>query len=404
MQILSQIKITRPAGNAVIELLHGDLTDIPKKHAADIVVVSAYPGSYMPIGKTLMADLYHKGIVVEDLSKDKEIDLLKPLGCWLSKPLTEEQQERFHIKRILCFEPGKIDKENETVVGNIFRCINAFAFDNHNNVIAMPVVASGNQKIPLEKMLPAMMDAGIFWLEKGLPLKCIKFVLFGDEQVKQALPLFNKRKQKYELQKAAAGSSPADMRTLKIKLPEKKSLASTDFGDEADMGPRINRFTGIDSPGKPKPSIVKKVIKSTTPAVKKSEYDFFISYAHTHSSLINSFVKSILKKNKKIKIFYDKNSIPPGGLWIKQLSDAIQKARKVLVFLSPDYNNSPVCWDEFQCAKLIEYNRKAQIIQTIYLYDYQGTEMPPIMGIYSYIDCREGDTRKLEECIQKIIN
>ncbi|MGZ8554565.1 MAG: toll/interleukin-1 receptor domain-containing protein, partial [Chitinophagaceae bacterium] len=96
-------------------------------------------------------------------------------------------------------------------------------------------------------------------------------------------------------------------------------------------------------------------------------------------------------------------SIPPGGLWIQQISAAIQQANKVLIFLSPDYDNSPVCWDEFQCAKLMEYNRKKSIIQTVYLYGHKETEMPVIMGIYSYIDCREGSTEKIQQCVQKLL-
>jgi hypothetical protein len=135
---------------------------------------------------------------------------------------------------------------------------------------------------------------------------------------------------------------------------------------------------------------------------KEENYDFFISYAHTHSELINTFVQHLKQKNSKLKIFYDKDSIPPGGLWIKQISDTIQKSKKVLVFLSPDYDKSPVCWDEFQCAKLLEYNRKKSVIQTIYLYKYEN-EMPLIMGIYSYLDCREGDREKLLATIPKLI-
>ena len=51
----------------------------------------------------------------------------------------------------------------------------------------------------------------------------------------------------------------------------------------------------------------------------------------------------------------------------------------------------------------MEYNRKKSIIQTVYLYGYKETEMPPIMGIYSYIDCREGSTEKLNACIQQLL-
>jgi len=67
----------------------------------------------------------------------------------------------------------------------------------------------------------------------------------------------------------------------------------------------------------------------------------------------------------------------------------------VLVFLSPEYSNSPVCWDEFQCAKLVEYTTRKPLIQTIYLYN--DSAMPPIMGIYSWADCREGDAEKLQK-------
>ena len=104
-----------------------------------------------------------------------------------------------------------------------------------------------------------------------------------------------------------------------------------------------------------------------------------------------------------LSVFYDKDSIPPGGLWIQQISAAIQRADKVVVFLSPDYDNSPVCWDEFQCAKLMEYNRKKNIIQTVYLYGHKETEIPPIMGIYSYIDSREGNVSKLQACVQQLL-
>ena len=102
-----------------------------------------------------------------------------------------------------------------------------------------------------------------------------------------------------------------------------------------------------------------------------------------------------------VKLFYDRDSIPPGGLWIKKISDAIQNSKQVVCILSPSYSNSPVCWDEFQCAKLMEYNRRQPIIQTIYL--YSEAALPPMMGIYSYIDCREGDSKKLAEATRSLL-
>jgi hypothetical protein len=64
--------------------------------------------------KQLMAALYNKGIIVADMAKDKEIDLVANLNCWLSKPLPEAQQEQFNFKRILCFEPPSGDGKRKS--------------------------------------------------------------------------------------------------------------------------------------------------------------------------------------------------------------------------------------------------------------------------------------------------
>ena len=395
MKLLSQITVQRKQNDATIQLLQGDLTAIPQEHAADILVVSAYPGSYEPIPGTLMAALYHKGIVVGEMAEDKEIDLRKQLDCWLSKPLSTEQQTRYHFKQILCFEPGIEVHEDKTVVANIFRCVNAFAFEKQNNVVALPVVASGSQKVSLDKMLPVLVETAVFWLENGLPLQSVKLVLYTGEQVKVAVPEFQKMKKYYE-----DLTFPAEK--FKIATPARKKLT------RLSKIVRIRSFKSKKREGVIYPQLSSDfeypAAKRATHFLNKKEdnYDYFISYAHTHSDLINSFVEHLKQKNSNLKIFYDKDSIPPGGLWIKQISDTIQKSKKVLIFLSPDYDKSPVCWDEFQCAKLLEYNRKKPVIQTIYLYQYED-ELPLIMGIYSYIDCREGDQEKLLEAIPKLV-
>jgi hypothetical protein len=389
MQLLSQIIIHREKDDASIQLLQGDLTAIPKEHATDIVVISAFPGSYEPIHNTLMGALFDKGINVGEMAKNKDINLISQLGCWLSKPLSKAQQKLFNFKRILCFEPGTIALENETVVGNIFRCINTFAFEEQHNVLAMPVVASGNQKVPLDKMLPATLEAAIFWLERGLPLKSIKLVLYTDDQVNASLADFNRIKHNYEQNRFKTD----DVKIFKKKRSFKPEKANRSLPGAGSSPTTYEVLSSKDA------TVIEKPVHISE---EQSGYDYFISYAHTNSDLINSFVQNMKQKNNKLRIFYDKDSIPPGGLWIKQISDTIQKAKKVLVFLSPDYDNSPVCWDEFQCAKLMEYNKRTSIIQTIYLYNYKN-EMPPIMGIYSYLDCREGDIEKLKACITKIL-
>jgi hypothetical protein len=90
-----------------------------------------------------------------------------------------------------------------------------------------------------------------------------------------------------------------------------------------------------------------------------------------------------------------------GGQWIKLISDAVHDASIFIAVLSPDYTASPVCWDEFQCAKLKEYNTRTSVIKTVRLYSEQA--LPPIIGIYSYVDCVEGDLVKLRACASTVV-
>lgn len=402
MKALSQINIQRSAGEARIQLLQGDLTAIPKEYAVDILAISAFPGSYVPVENTLIGALYNKGIIVADMAKDKEIDLLEQLSCWLSKPLSKADQERFNFERILCFEPKLQSNAPETVVGNIFRCINTFVINDSHNIIAMPVLASGNQKVPLEKMLSALIDASVFWLQSGLPLNCIRLVVRTDEQAAIALPVFNWAKQQTEIKKAVEEGKVNAIDALKF-LEKNRSAQGTEETlkiIETEIKEAAEKITTTRD-ATPQTSTPVPQAPGSVQAAVDDGFDFFISYAHKHAPLINSFVDELKAKKSGLNIFYDRDSIPPGGLWIKQISDAIMKAKKVLIFLSPDYNNSPVCWDEFQCAKLIEYNNKKQLIQTVYLYN--DTALPPIMGIYSWMDGREGDLQKLKDMIDKLV-
>ena len=420
MQLISELIIPNETCESVIQLLHGDLSELPAEHKTDILVLSAFPGDYSPTPGTLINALDEKGLSIEKLALDKKADLRDQLNCWLSKSIDKDLQQKLNIKRILCFEPGQQIHASQEIVGNIFRCINTFAFDEKNNVVAIPMVASGCQRAKAEAMLPALLEAAIFWLENGLPLTCIKLVIYRQEKVNMAAEIFNRIKAEYLVEgqmKSVSNDQPLRVPTapsisdLPGARPGERTFETGEGFSGAEGYDETSTGTGggVESTTHP-PAPARATapsLKSTTEAeapVITDGYDYFISYAHTHSDLVHSFVQQVKEKNTGLQIFYDRESIPPGGLWIRQLSTAIQKAKKVLVFLSPDYDKSPVCWDEFQCAKLMEYNKRRQIIQTIYLYDYKEIEMPPIMGIYSYIDCREGDPEKLKCSIEKILN
>jgi hypothetical protein len=379
MKLLAEIKIPRARNTAVIQLLQGDLSALPADHQSDLLVMAAFPGDYTGLRGSLIAALEERGLSVNALSMNKEADLRQPLNCWLSKPLSPPDQKKFNFTRLLCFEPGSKINEPHQVVGDIFRCINNFAFDDNNNVVAMPLIGTGYQRVDAAQMISALLDHSKFWLANGLPIDCLKIIVRSDDKADIALSVFTK----YQT---------AGMRVDSIK-PLPASPASIAVPSPA---PATRSVPKPSSPGSSKTS-AREATRDT------ANYDFFISYAHAHSNQIQLFVEEMKNQNAGLSVFYDKDSIPPGGLWIQQISAAIQRAKKVIIFLSPDYDNSPVCWDEFQCAKLMEYNRKSNVIQTIYLYSHKETEMPVIMGIYSYIDCREGSEDKIRECARQLI-
>ncbi len=361
MKLLSEISIKGAMRTSLIQLLQGDLSAIPPEHETDILVMSAFPGDYVSLKGSLIDALAQKGLSVPALAKDIDTDLRKQLSCWMSKPLSAAERAKFNFSRILCFEPGESIHEPEKVVGNVFRCINSFAFDDDNNVVSMPIIATGYQRVPIQKILPALLKAAVFWLQNGLPLDSLKLVVYRNQHALEAEPVFEA------------------------------------FKKELETGPELQAAQQAQIPG--------AVAAPPAPAAapEKQGYDYFLSYSHAHAADIRLFVDVLKKCNRSLSVFYDKDSIAPGGQWLQEISKAIQQSEKVLVFLSPDYDNSPVCWDEFQCAKLMEYNRKRSVIQTVYLYGYKEREMPLIMGIYNYIDCREGSSEKLHACVQQLL-
>ncbi|GAB2545289.1 toll/interleukin-1 receptor domain-containing protein [Spirosoma aerophilum] len=397
MNLLSQLTISRPEGNASIQLLQGDLSAIPPEFAVDILALSAFPGHYEPIVGTLIGSFYEAGLSIGDLANNRELDFPQ-LSCWLSSPLSTAQQARFQFSKVLCFEPrGQVD-DADTEVGNLFRGINTFAIDKQYNDLAMPVLSTGNRQFPIEAMLPALLDTAIFWFENGLPLKSLKLVLFRDEQVMKGLPIFENVSKRYALKKAAETN----------QIPASQALTDIDSLNQEPTGdfalPKMTFALQEMNKAETEESLTYESTRdldfSDLTGRKPGQYDFFISYSHKDTNAVQEFVSVLQAQHPQLSIFYDRTSIPPGGLWIKLISDAIQNSKNVVCILTPDYTSSTVCWDEFQCAYIMEQRKKLQL-QTINF--HQDDNLPPIMAIRSYIDCTEGDIDKLKGAVSQLV-
>ena len=68
-----------------IELIKGDIFSI--KETIDLLVISAYIGSYKNIKGTLIADLISKGVNFNEILQNAEIDLRTKQNIWLSEKI-----------------------------------------------------------------------------------------------------------------------------------------------------------------------------------------------------------------------------------------------------------------------------------------------------------------------------
>src|SRR5262245_17910746 len=143
MEFVDEIRVPRFRGgsaDASIQLLYGNLATIPVEHAVDLLVVSAFPGSYTPNTGTLFESLFARGLDMRQVAADKSEDERERLGCWLSQAMRPDVVEKFNFRRILCFEPShpafaesSQGDEIAANVGFVFRCLNNFVIPDLKN-------------------------------------------------------------------------------------------------------------------------------------------------------------------------------------------------------------------------------------------------------------------------------
>ena len=337
MQLLDSISL---GGNKEINLYQGDLSKIPPSEAVDILVVSAFPGDYIPTPSSLIGALFWKDVSVEDLADDKEIDLRKNFSCWLSKPIQSTNPD-IQFKHILCFEPLVRGKPPE-VVADIFRALAPLLGDfDSTPSVAMPLVAAGNQGCEVSDILPPLLDAAMHWMSIGFPLKTLKIVTYSDKQSNEAKELFGKFK----------NANQPSVQTKKL----------------------INK------------------------------YDVFISYAHENRVAMEILCEELLKQDSSIKIFLDKKDINVGASWQKKIFESLDECKKVVVLYSPDYLQSKVCQEEYNIAWARDRNT-SEDIDIMFPINLYSSNLPTYMKVKNFVDCREGDYEKIKIASSKLVS
>lgn len=194
MKLLGQIIVPHQGQDRSVMLFVGDISQLPQDEAVDLLVVSAFPNDYLPTRTSVIGALHRRGVSVEELARDKEVDLRAFSSCWLSRPINRPD---IAFRRILCFEPPEQGSVAE-VVGDIFRSI--FPFTTRTSPIsqiALPVIAAGARKEPPEKMLEVLADTAVHWLSIGLPVDRIKIVVSESVDVQAQQEVFRQVKQRF---------------------------------------------------------------------------------------------------------------------------------------------------------------------------------------------------------------
>lgn len=381
MKTLSSIQV-HGAKPRRIELLQGDLTELGADEGFDLLVVSAFPDDYLPTRTSLIGALHRKGLSVAALAKDKSVDLRDNFSCWLSKPLSPTDPG-LRFTRILCFEPSKRGAPPE-VVGDIFRALMPILAEEPDiNSIALPIVAAGNQGCSVAEMLPPLLDAALGWLEKGLPLDCIKIVTLRDTQAAEAERIFNARKLAYLTPRPAAATPLA--------------------GDDFLLGGGVDRGGASDGNFRSMDSGIASPDTAPAPAFEtpaEPEYDVFISYSRKNAHDSEMLEKTLRRLKPEIRIFVDRKNLDVGCAWQIEIFESLDKCRKIVAMLSPEYIASKVCKEEFNIAWLRGREADDDIIFPLYLY---SAPLPTYMKYKNFLDCREGDAQRIEEASRRLL-
>ena len=303
MKLLATWKIEHGTAARRIELLHGDLSEIPRTHAVDVLVVSAFPNDYAPTASSVIGALWRKGISVSELAQIKEVDLREEFSCWISPPISLNG----HTMRVLCLESGWRGTPPE-ITDDLFRALAPASVLNFPNaVVAMPLIGAGNQGWSPDRMLRAILRSAVSWFRRGLPITVLKIVVWSPAVAEDARKIFEDLRQQ----------------------------------DEDEWGQTRKSSSG--------------------------GYDVFLSYSHKDARLAKTAFDTLMIARPQLRVFYDKGSLASGDSWLMKIAESLDSARRVVALYTPDYWQSPYCKDEFMAALTRQRDTGTDVLYPIYL-------------------------------------
>jgi TIR domain len=344
--LLADWKIQHRATERRIELFWGDLSYLPPEHAVDILVVSAFPNDYIPTPTSLIGALYRNGISVSKLAFAKERDMREEFSCWISEPLVGVRS--FH--RILCIESSWRGTPLE-ITDDLFRAIAPCSVSEFpNGSVAMPLIGAGDQGYPADQVLESILRAAVSWFRRGLPISVLKIVAYSEDAAALAQKKFLDLKRTDAFERSR----------------ERESFRSdtTQTGEHSVSG-----------------------------------CDIFLSYSHEDLEPAQCIFQSLQRSNPRIRVFYDKTTLAPGGSWLTHIAESLDSASRVAALYTPSYWASKYCKDEFSAAYVRQTDTGESILFPVY---FRSAHIPYLFRTVQYSDCREADMSRLSDACKMI--
>jgi hypothetical protein len=331
--LLAKLSIADGSKTRTIGVYCGDLSEIPPEHAVDLLVLSAFPNAYQPTPTSLIGALSTKGISISDLAADKLVDLRKVCNFWLSKTKVPSLNAR-NIKQIACFESAFRGAPPQ-LVGNLFRGLFPFLSERENSIVAMPLLATGDQGYSPSMVFEETVSVARHWMARGLGIEELKIVIRDP---------------------AIAVACASSLRSKGIDPPEQ--IASPDA----------------------------------------AHYDVFLSFSSKDQDAANIAKETLTSHRSALRIFDYRHQIDKGAAWQSEIDKAIRSCRKVIAILSPDYFSSPECQEELAQARLRHKHEVGPILLPMY-WRSEPDNFALWLQTINFADCREQNSKQLVQQI-----
>ena len=305
---LESIDISDGSTKRRIGVYEGDLSALPSKRHADILVVSARHNHYRPTTSSLIGALDAVGISVDSLAANKMHDLRSTCSFWISHPLAVDYPD-LNIGQIACFETSR-PQAPEVYVGDLFRGLFPFLDTRRRQTVAMPVLAAGQQDWPLKAMVLSMLTAASHWLARGLPIDELMIVECVPERAREL---------------------------ARVASDYKSSLQAVE----------------------------------TTPE-EVASFDVFLSFSSQDAVAAECAKHALEARQDIKRIFDYRLTIDEGQSWQEEIDRAITSCRGIVALLSPSYFGSAECREELIQARLRNKRSKRPVLFPVYWRDCGG--------------------------------